>query len=98
VETFTGTRFLVNLLLAAILPPIKTIAALALGSGIVNFIGGLLDWYGDNQLRFNFWVLYVAAVCDDLGIPNLKTLARFAWSRWFRHRTGWAPENHDILN
>jgi hypothetical protein len=84
VETFTGTRFLFNLLLAAILPSINAVATFLLGSGIVNFVGGLFSWYGDNQLRFNFWVLYVAAVCDDLGIPNLKTLARFAWSRWFR--------------
>ena len=82
VETFTGTRFLVNLLVAAILPAIKTVATFVLGSGIVNFIGGLITWYGENQLRFNFWLLYVATVCDDLGIPNLKTLARLAWSRW----------------
>jgi hypothetical protein len=82
VETFTGTRFLVNLLLAAMLPAVKTIATFIVGSRIVNFVGGIFNWYGDNQLRFNFWILYVAAVCDDLGIPNLKTLARFLWSRW----------------
>jgi hypothetical protein len=82
VETFTGTRFLVNLILAAVLPVVKAIATFLLGSRIVTFIGGMFDWYGDNQLRFNFWILYVAAICDDLGLSNLKTLARFLWSRW----------------
>ena len=84
VETFTGTRFLVNLLLAAIVPGIKAVGTFIFGTSIVNFVGGMFDWYGDNQLRFNFWILYVGAVCDDLGIPNLKTLARFLWSRWRR--------------
>ena len=82
VEMFTGASFLIKLLLAAILPGVKAIATLILGASIVNFVGGMFDWYGDNQLRFNFWILYVAAICDDLGIPNLKTLARFLWSRW----------------
>jgi hypothetical protein len=84
VETFTGTRFLVNLILAAVLPAVKAIATFILGNRIVSFVGGIFDWYGDNQLRFNFWILYVAAICDDLGLPNLKTLARFVWSRWRR--------------
>ena len=43
------------------------------------------DWYGVNQLKFNFWFLYVAAICDDLGIPNVKTLGRLLWRR-FRKR------------
>lgn len=94
VESFTGTRFLVNLVLAIVLPTIKTIATFVFGARIVDFVGGTFAWYSDNQLGFNFWILYVAGVCDDLGIPNLKTLARFAWSRWFRSRIDSAPENH----
>jgi len=84
IETFTGTSFLIKLLLAAILPAVKGIATFILGSRIVNFIGDMFNWYGDNQLRFNFWILYVAAICDDLGLPNLKTLARYVWTRWRR--------------
>jgi hypothetical protein len=84
VENFTGTRILIGLLLAAILPGVKAVATFIFGSTIVNFVDGMFDWYGNNQLRFNFWILYVGAVCDDLGIPNLKTLARFLWSRWRR--------------
>jgi hypothetical protein len=82
VETFAGTKLLVNLLLGAILPAVTAISTSIFGSVIVNFIGGMFAWYGDNQLRFNFWILYIAAVSDDLGIPNLKTLARFLWIRW----------------
>lgn len=44
---------------------------------------GLLEkwfsWYGENQTKFVFWLLYSAALCDDLGLPNYKTLARRAW-------------------
>jgi hypothetical protein len=37
------------------------------------------SWYGANQTKFAFWLLYSAALCDDLGLPNYKTLARRAW-------------------
>jgi hypothetical protein len=44
---------------------------------------GLLErwfsWYGANQTKFAFWLLYSAALCDDLGLPNYKTLARRVW-------------------
>jgi hypothetical protein len=44
-------------------------------------LGAWMKWYGQNQLKFTFWVLYLAAVCDDLGIPNLKTLGRWLGRR-----------------
>ena len=89
VGAFSG-KFFLNMVLAAVMPTIKAIAAFIFGASIVNFLGGLIDWYGDNQLKFNFWVFYVAAVCDDLGIPNLKTLARFLWRR-YRNRNQTVP-------
>lgn len=81
VERFTGAQILLGLLLAATLPALTAMATFVVGSPVVNFIGGLFAWYGDNQLKFNFWVLYLAAVSDDLGIPNLKTLAHLLWTR-----------------
>jgi hypothetical protein len=39
------------------------------------------SWYGANQTKFAFWLFYSAALCDDLGLPNYKTLARRAWKR-----------------
>jgi hypothetical protein len=86
VQSFTE-GFLLKLLLAAVIPTLKTMAVFVFGSAVVNFVGGLFDWYGDNQLRFNFWILYLAAVCDDLGLPNVKTFARFLWSRWRRQKS-----------
>ena len=38
------------------------------------------SWYGANQTKFAFWLFYSAALCDDLGLPNYKTLARRAWN------------------
>jgi hypothetical protein len=43
------------------------------------------SWYGENQTKFAFWLLFSAALCDDLGLPNYKTLARRTWKR-FRGR------------
>lgn len=47
--------------------------------------GGVLPrwwhWFGSNQLKFTFWFLYIGAICDDLGLPNVKTLVRFLWRR-----------------
>jgi hypothetical protein len=37
-------------------------------------LGRWYSWYGQNQAKFLFWLLYSAAICDDLGLPNYKTL------------------------
>jgi hypothetical protein len=49
-------------------------------------IRDLWRWYGANQLRFTFWLLYGAAVCDDLGVPNYKTLGCWFWRRLKKKR------------
>ncbi len=43
-----------------------------------------LNWYGQNQQKLNFWLIYFAGACDDLGLPNLKTWGRWSWRRWRR--------------
>ena len=64
--------------------PIQAVVAHVFGES-----GGALqawfNWYGANQFKFSFWFLYITAICDDLGVPNLKTGARFLWHR-FRNR------------
>jgi len=54
----------------------------------VGWVGSWLDWYGDNSFKFNFWLLYTAAICDDLGVPNLKSLGRWAWRRYVLQKPG----------
>lgn len=52
-----------------------------------DWLGSLrpwLGWYDGNQLQFNFWVIYLGGVCDDLGIPNFKSLTR--WLRRRKHK------------
>jgi hypothetical protein len=59
-----------------------------LGIGLSDLVGRWLEWYGDNQTKFSFWLLYSAAMCDDLGLPNYKTLARRLWERAFKTSEG----------
>jgi len=49
--------------------------------GWMSHVKAWFNWYGDNQLRLNFWVIYLGAICDDFGIPNFKSLARWFWRR-----------------
>ena len=44
-----------------------------------------LHWYDYNQLKFTFWFFYLAAVCDDLGLPNFKALYRWFKRRYWHH-------------
>jgi hypothetical protein len=46
------------------------------------------SWWGHNQFKFSFWLFYITAICDDLGIPNFKTLTRFFWRRVRRRWAG----------
>ncbi len=52
--------------------------------GLYGRLEELFNWYSANQFKFTFWLLYSAAICDDLGLPNYKTLIRFVRRRWFR--------------
>ena len=45
------------------------------------------NWYVDNELRFNFWAIYLGAMCDDFGIPNFKSVARWLWRRCMKPKT-----------
>ena len=51
------------------------------GGSLPGLVERWFAWFGANQTKFVFWLLYSAAICDDLGLPNYKTLARRAWKR-----------------
>jgi hypothetical protein len=54
-------------------------AARLVGGSVPELVERWFSWFGANQTKFAFWLLYSAAICDDLGLPNYKTLARRTW-------------------
>jgi hypothetical protein len=68
--------------LVTVLAPARSLVESVIGSSATGYFQRWMEWYGENSMKFNFWLLYVAGICDDLGLPNLKTLARYSWRRW----------------
>jgi len=85
VQQFSLPRMLIDWVLNSVLGGIQNVAAFFFGTAATQKILAWLNWYGGNELKFYFWFFYVAAICDDLGIPNLKTLGRWLVHR-LRHR------------
>ena len=61
---------------------VEPVAQGLLGNAGMNTVQQWWAWYGANQLKFNFWLFYLAAISDDLGLPNFKTLGRWLGRRW----------------
>ena len=85
IPQFSWAQWVFHWALASIGSALQTVSEHVFGMERTDGMRAWFDWYGANQLKFNFWFLYVAAICDDLGIPNVKTLARLLWRR-FRKR------------
>ena len=85
-EQFALTQIVYHTLLDWAVPGIRAVTGWVLGDSTTTAIGSWLSWYGENQLKFTFWFLYVASVCDDLGIPNFKSLARWLYRRLRKSR------------
>jgi hypothetical protein len=77
---FSFNQFLWQMFVDALKPALIALAGL-FPAGLEHFVSAWVTWFSDNQFRFTFWVLYSAAICDDLGLPNYKTLGR-----WLRRR------------
>ena len=86
VQKFSFSQIFWGWLLNWIVPPLHNFAQQIFGTSGADTIGHWFSWYGQNQFKFDFWLIYFASVCDDLGLPNLKTLARFAWRRFRKCR------------
>ena len=78
VQQFSFTQVVLHWLWSVIGVPIHGILERVDSSAGID---GWFSWYNANQLKFSFWVFYLAAICDDLGLPNLKTVARLVWRR-----------------
>jgi hypothetical protein len=89
-QAFSLNRMLWHWFVESVLPGLHNFGVQVLGADRVDALGKWSSWYGENQLKFNFWFIYLASVCDDLGVPNLKTLGRFVWRR-LRKRKRAAP-------
>jgi hypothetical protein len=87
-QQFSWARILWSAIGNVVEPFFQTLAKFLPGAGTV---GQWFSWYGDNQPKFLFWLLYSAAICDDLGLPNYKALIRWGWQRlkrYFQSRWG----------
>lgn len=97
VQQFSATNWVLRSIWSAFGPAIQSFSNAVLGPARVDALQGWLDWYNLNQLKFVFWFLYLAAICDDLGIPNWKTLVRWLW-RKRRHRPQPEPQSGPVPN
>ena len=82
-QQFTLTAFLWHICGDLVTALIRNVANL-FSSDAVQYVENLIGWYKVNQPRLLFWLLYTAAICDDLGLPNYKTFGKFLWRRFFK--------------
>ena len=80
-QQFSLSQMLWHAVLQPIVAILQSAATSLFGESTAGTFQRWIHWYGENQFKFNFWFFYLAAICDDLGIPNLKTLARWCWHR-----------------
>ena len=88
VANFSWAQICIQWIFGAIAPTLNAWSTGLFGGAGVGAVQDWWNWWGDNQLKFSFWLFYIASICDDLGIPNLKTLARFSWRRARQRRRG----------
>ena len=81
IQKFSLSQFFWHALLEPVVGFLQSVAGKFFGQSSAGTFQRWISWYSENQFKFNFWFLYLAAICDDLGIPNLKTLARWGWHR-----------------
>lgn len=80
--SFSPFQILWHWFLGLVLPGLRSIAIFVLGASNTASVSDWFSWYNTNQTKLNFWVLYLAGAFDDLGVPNLKALARWSWRRF----------------
>lgn len=78
---FSLTQYFWHFFLQLLKPLFDALAKLAPSGDGLHWVTDWWSWYDHNQLKFTFWMIYAALICDDLGLPCLKT-----WGRWLRRR------------
>jgi hypothetical protein len=84
VQQFSPVQLLWGFVLGLFRPLFDALDRVVPGFGLLD---SLVAWYNSNQMKFLFWLVYSAAICDDLGLPNLKTLGRRLWRYWLNRRS-----------
>jgi hypothetical protein len=82
IPNFSLTHIFWQWVWAAVTPSLTSICHHLFGASNTSSWAEWYSWYQTNNHRLYFWILYLAGACDDLGLPNFKTLARFAWRRY----------------
>jgi len=68
----------------ALRPAFQAVMNFVHGNDLVITTQSLVEWYNANLFKFAFWLFYVAAISDDLGLPSVKTLGRMLRRRLAR--------------
>jgi hypothetical protein len=77
IQQFALSRLLLRWAMDLLLAQLQHLSQWLFGTHDGSALQPWFNWYGDNQLKFTFWVFYLAAICDDLGLPNFKSLGRW---------------------
>jgi hypothetical protein len=91
VRNFSPVQMLWNIVSGLVLPVLREIGRFVLGEANFASLGVWFSWYGDNQMKLDFWIIYLSGAFDDLGVPNFKTLARWAWRRMQKRKEASLP-------
>jgi hypothetical protein len=92
IPQFTWTQFVWHEVVQLIGPIVRPALELLFSESTIDRMHAWFAWFGQNQAKFDFWLIYFAAICDDLGIPNIKTLGRWIWRK---ARVGSLAQRHE---
>ena len=95
VPSFSPLQMLWHWVLDLVLPFVRATARLAFGESHTAGLSAWFSWFNANQTKLYFWLLYLAGAFDDLGVPNFKTLARWAWRRSQKRKPAALPASVD---
>ncbi len=91
VPNFSPLHMLWDWVLGLVLPVVRAIALHVFGASNTASLSDWFSWFNANQTKLYFWILYLAGAFDDLGVPNIKTLARWVWRRWQKRKAAPLP-------
>jgi hypothetical protein len=91
VPRFSLLQMLLHWVWRMVLPVVQEIGLFVLGASNTAGLSDWFSWYNVNQMKLNFWILYLGGAFDDLGVPNFKTLARWAWRRMQKRQRATLP-------